>query len=558
MALVTRRHALAAMAAAPCSGAAPPRSRMRTLDGTGKVRTVWSPPGRFTKNPDIVRFPDGRMMLIYCETDQHWALESSNITTLESADGGKTWGNPKIIARANIAKGDERWVTPRITRLKSGRLIVICDHDDYHYYHEDRPSGIWMWISDDSGRTWSAPRLTGVKGIEPGRIVELEDGTLLMNAHMAFRDNYKMAEFCMRSTDGGQTWKDLAVIAKDKVHNHVEGHILKLSGGALACILRENNHMGYPSYHCFSHDRGRSWTKPAPLPFAGDRPFAEELPDGRVLATYRNQAGNFGTHGWLGDLSANEGYKVSGVHYGDLCSFESGALRIHSRPEATTRYLMMPPESFRSDVLFEVDVRVDGPPGAPAGIFQVGRLGLTVEVLTDQIRCDFRRGAMLNPARPDIPRIDVIHRVDMTKFHAIRLQTDHGRMWVAVDGKEVIHGVMIREWPLEPTYFGRPPESRANVWYRHVNYSAANESEPEFVWSWHARSGRFPDQYQIDRMLEIDPNPPAPGQRTDNGYSSWLTLPGGDIYLVDYSNRGDKAPASHTYAARFSVADFEN
>jgi len=153
---------------------------MRTLDGSGKVWTIWNPPGRFTKNPDMVRFPDGRLMLVFCETDQHWALEFSKITTLESSDGGKTWGNPRIIASADITKGEERWVTPRLSRLKSGRLVIVCDHDDYHYYHVDRPSGIWMWTSDDNGRTWSAPHNTGVKGIEPGRVIELPDGTLLI------------------------------------------------------------------------------------------------------------------------------------------------------------------------------------------------------------------------------------------------------------------------------------------------------------------------------------------------------------------------------------------
>jgi hypothetical protein len=554
---MNRRHFLGALGAAPLLGAAgASRARMRTLDGTGKVWNIWNPPGRFTKNPDMIRFPDGRLMLVFCETDQHWALEFSKITTLESTDDGKTWGNPRVIAEANIAKGEERWVTPRITRLAGGRLVVICDHDDYHYYHEDRPSGIWMWTSDDNGRNWSRPHLTGVKGIEPGRVVELADGTLLMNAHMAFRDNYKMAEFCMRSTDGGQTWKDMAIIAKDKVHNHVEGHILKLSGGALACVLRENNHMGYPSYHCFSYDQGRSWTRPRPLPFAGDRPFAEEVSGGRVLVTYRNQAGNAGTHSWLGDLSANEGYQVSGIHYGDEVTMEREGLRIHNRPNAATRYLLMPPENFRSDVVFEVRVRVDGPPGQPIATLQISRLGLILEILRDQIWCDFRRGSMTNPARPGVPRIDVIHRLDMTQFHTLRIQTDHARMAVSVDGKEVIHGVMIREWPLEETYFGRNPSSQGEVWFQHVHYHVVNESEPEFTWNWRAAPGRYPDQYQIDRILEINPNPPVEGHRPDNGYSSWLQLPGGDILMVDYSNRGDKAPAGHLYAARFSLKDF--
>lgn len=538
------------------SGAA--RRTMRSLEGSGKVWDIWHSQGRFTKNPDIIRFPSGRMMLVYCDNDQHWAQVSTRITTLESTDEGKTWGNPRIVASADIQKGDERWVTPRLTRLQSGRLVLICDHDDYHYYHEDRPSGIWIWFSDDEGRTWSEPRLTGVRGIEPGRVTEVSDGSLLMNAHMVYRDNYKLAEHVMRSTDGGLTWKDPAIVAKDEVHNFCEGHILPHSSGALACILRENNHSGYPSYVSFSYDLGHSWSKPKPLPFAGDRPFAGEMPDGRVLITYRNQCGNTGTQAWLGDLfAATEGYAVHAVHYGDEASFEDGMLRLHNRPDAETRYIVMPPENLRSNVTLEARLRVDGPAGSPIAMLNIGRLGLTLHVLRDRIWCDFRRGNQTNPAHLGMPSIDVRYELDMTIEHTLRIQTLDGRMWVAVDGKPVIHGVMIREWPLEDTFVGRAARNPGDIWLRHINYEAVNDSEPVFTWSWSARSNRCPDQYVLDRILEINPNPPGDDKKPDNGYSSFVQLPGGDIYMVDYSNRGDRRPMGHLYAARFSVADFE-
>jgi len=373
---------------------------------------------------------------------------------------------------------------------------------------------------------------------------------------MVFRDNFKLAEFVMRSTDGGLTWKDLSVIAKDRVHNYCEGHILPHSSGPLACILRENNHNGYPSYISFSHDSGFTWTRPQPLPFAGDRPFAGDLPDGRVLITYRNQAGNTGTQAWLGDIFAGEGYQVSAVRYGDQLSFEDGALRIYERPGAETRYLLTPPENLRSDIVMEAQLRVDGPADKAIATLNVSRLGLTLYVFRDRIGCDFRRGAMMNPAHPDLPRVDTTHRVNMSAEHRLRLQTSKGRMWVALDGEPVIHGVMIKEWPLEDTWFGRGRDSAGAVWIRSVHYESLNETEPVFSWSWTANSGRFPDQYQIDRMLEINPNPPGPDKRPDNGYSSWLQLPGGDIFLVDYTNRGDPRPTGHLYAARFSLGDF--
>src|SRR5262249_42721370 len=51
-------------------------------------------------------------------------------------------------------------------------------------------------------------------------------------------------------------------------------------------------------------------------------------------------------------------------------------------------------------------------------------------------------------------------------------------------------------------------------------------------------------------------NPPREGHRPDNGYSSWVELPDGRIYFVDYSNRGDPPPGAHLYGAYLSPADF--
>ena len=36
-----------------------------------KVFEIWRSSERFTKNPDVVRLPSGRLMLIYCDTDSH-------------------------------------------------------------------------------------------------------------------------------------------------------------------------------------------------------------------------------------------------------------------------------------------------------------------------------------------------------------------------------------------------------------------------------------------------------------------------------------------------------
>ena len=49
----------------------------------------------------------------------------------------------------------------------------------------------------------------------------------------------------------------------------------------------------------------------------------------------------------------------------------------------------------------------------------------------------------------------------------------------------------------------RFPLTHLNV---EATVSRTNETEPHVYWSWNARSGKYPDQYTIDRMLEINPN----------------------------------------------------
>ena len=551
---MTRRDLMKAAAAASLytpAAAALPAGRMRSLeDSVGAVEDIWRIPGRFTKNPDIVRFPSGRMMMVFCDDDSHWAQQITRITTLESTDDGKKWGNPRVVAETDRRKGEERWLTPRITLLRDGRVIMLCDHDDYAHVHEDQTSGIWQWESKDQGRTWSAARLTGIPGIEPDRVMELADGTLIVAAHMTLAATRKLGQFVMRSSDGGNTWKDLTMIASDPVHHFCEGALVILREGRLACIMRDNLHAGYPSWVSFSHDGGWNWSRVQPMPFAGDRPYALQMPDGRVLVTYRNQAGNRGTHAWLGDLDRECEYRVGGTHYDDRVTLTREALELGGGKGAVTRYSMMPPESFWSDVLFEATVQVRGGSREPVGCVEIGRLGLRLDFASDQVR--MHRGAIDYYTHPT----DREASADFTQPRTVRMETKRGRLLISIDGKPALNWVVMAEAPLRETYFGRLPEHAGSVsWYR-VRYEVKNQTEPPFRYVWQASEGH-PDQYQLDRMLVVKANPPKdPEYAPDNGYSSFLLMPDGGIYLVDYTTQGDPKPTSHLYRARFSVRDF--
>jgi len=49
---------------------------------------------------------------------------------------------------------------------------------------------------------------------------------------------------------------------------------------------------------------------------------------------------------------------------------------------------------------------------------------------------------------------------------------------------------------------------------------------------WNAEDDLFPDQYQLDRLIEIQGSISG----ADQGYSGWVELPDGRIFVVNYTD----------------------
>ena len=232
---------------------------------------VWRNPGRFTKNPDIIELPGGRLMLVYSDTEQHLSREDQHLVLLVSDDQGRTWRQHGIVDSHDMRKGEERLVTPRLSRLRDGRLVVLIDQDDWGHFHEDQPGGIMCYWSTDDGATWSKPQRLEVKGFEPDRVLDLPDGSLGFGAHVMRGASQEFADVLYTSSDGSRTWGERATMAHDGYHRFCEGGIVLLKGGELACILRENHSAGMPDFVVFSKDNGHTWTAPQSLPFSFHR-----------------------------------------------------------------------------------------------------------------------------------------------------------------------------------------------------------------------------------------------------------------------------------------------
>jgi hypothetical protein len=519
---------------------------IHTRSAVHKVFEVWRSAGRFTKNPDIIALPSGRLLLVYADTDAHWSQVNQVLTLLASDDGGHTWFKHREVGAADLRQGDERLVTPRLSRLDDGRLVVLIDHDDHSHFHEEQASGNWAYWSMDNGDTWSAPQVTGILGFEPDRMIDLPDGRLAVCTHLMRGESQEFAEILSCSDDGGRTWYEAATIAYDGHYRYCEGALVLLDtdpgdGQMLACVMRENHHAGIPSFVSFSQDGGRTWSAPQMAPFAFDRPYAKQLPDGRVLVTGRHVNGGLGTYAWCGDLRMELGYQIGGPRRKYAAVLTPHALIIDNLADHECRYCLLPPESSRSEVVFEATLKVEGAPGQAAAFIAIARIGVVLYIAPDGI---WTRGG-----------IDFRKPVDMTQYHTLTLHHRHGLLQVRVDGETVINQCIFREETqlgdarrsgelAGYSHFGQPEVGGKSYW-RNVAYTVTNPTLPPFQWSWSAAEGSWPDEYQRRRLVQIHANHPDQKPGPDHGYSSWLQLQDGRILLVDYTNCGDPPPTSH-------------
>jgi len=129
--------------------------------------------------------------------------EPRTVWLTKSTDDGLTWAEPVNISETT-RKPHWRWYAtgPGVgIQLKSGRLVVPCDHSD-HSDPKLHPFGSHVIYSDDHGATW---RLGGVirDKVNECQVVELADGSLMMNMRSYAGKRRRAISI---STDGGLTW----------------------------------------------------------------------------------------------------------------------------------------------------------------------------------------------------------------------------------------------------------------------------------------------------------------------------------------------------------------
>ena len=268
---------------------------------------------QYQGHPTTVLMPDGKT--VFCV----WTIgHGGNCGLLKkSLDGGYTW--------SELLKVPDDWKNfvncPSIWHLPSPqyqeRLAVYAQEPETREMH--------VSVSPDGGENWTHMKPCGIISVMPWTaITDAGNGRLLgmTNARRQGDADLKSNLIIQAwSDDNGLTWSKAEIAADIPGIKLCEPWIIKSPDKSeFACLLRVNNRE-YNSMIMFSENNGKNWTHPRELPstLTGDRHIARYLPDGRIIAVFRDvspSCPSFGHFcGWVGTWK-------------DLKNFNPGQFRI--------------------------------------------------------------------------------------------------------------------------------------------------------------------------------------------------------------------------------------
>jgi len=135
--------------------------------------------------------------------------DSRRVFVCSSADDGLTWSKPVNITAAT-KKPEWSWYATgpcngiQLTKgPRAGRLVIPCDNKT----HSGRDYYSHVVYSDDGGQTWQIGGASPSPKTNECTVVELTDGSLMLN--MRNYDRRNRCRAVCTSPDAGATWKDL-------------------------------------------------------------------------------------------------------------------------------------------------------------------------------------------------------------------------------------------------------------------------------------------------------------------------------------------------------------
>jgi Neuraminidase (sialidase) len=240
--------------------------------------------GGYAAFPDVCRLPDGELLCVFYSGYGHVSTPNAKwprggrIMAVRSPDSGKTWGKPAVIMDTDQDDRD-----PSVACLKDGTLLL-----NWFTPHHNQVA-VLIARSTDKGKTWGEPVKLDLKSPYPfacsSPVRQLADGSLVLGLY--HEDEKKNLAFgaTVRSTDGGKTWKELALIGeKGGVYLDAETDVVRLKDGKLLAALRSSK---VDMHYAVSEDSGKTWGPVRSFGFKGHCPYLLRHSSGVILLAHR-------------------------------------------------------------------------------------------------------------------------------------------------------------------------------------------------------------------------------------------------------------------------------
>ena len=298
-----------------------------------KHSIVYKDPNAYSCFPAIVLLRNGELMVSFRRAGG-FSLEAlrrgkydhvdqgARIALARSRDGGSTWDNAPIFPPFDPECGERG---PSIAELRDGTLLInffrwrvvpAAEKNRLLYPTRRQYDGSWSdvegpWIvrSRDSGATWERTPVRVDSAPLPragtsDAVLELPDGTLLMGIYGADPGSSVCRAYVVRSNDGGDTWGEPSLVARDpegKI-SFEEPALARTRAGYLLAMLRRGEPGNYQYLHqAGSRDGGRTWEGLHPTPMWGHPADVLALSDGRLVCAYGYRRPPFGVRACVSD-----------------------------------------------------------------------------------------------------------------------------------------------------------------------------------------------------------------------------------------------------------------
>ena len=279
---------------------------------------VYKDPGAYSCFPDIARRANSELLVSFRRAGG-FSLEAlrrgkydhvdkgARIGLAKSTDGGVTWALDRVFAPFDAECGEQ---DPSIADLDGDLLMInffqwrVVPPEEKHrlgYPARQQYDGSWSdvegpWVirSSDGGASWEQEPVAVDSAPLPragtsDAVLQPPDGTCLMGIYGADYGSAVCRAYVMRSSDGGGTWGEPALIARDPEGrlSFEEPALARTRDGHLLAMLRCGEPGKYEYlYQARSTDGGHTWTSPERTPMWGHPAHLLALADGRLLCTY--------------------------------------------------------------------------------------------------------------------------------------------------------------------------------------------------------------------------------------------------------------------------------